>query len=104
EPGSGACRPRRDIRPEQLDRSSRGRQVACDHVEERRLPGAVRTEDRATLTGCDVEVHVPHRVQTAEAPADPPQAEGRLSVFDWCCFGQTTYLMICLVITPFLTT
>jgi hypothetical protein len=28
-------------------------------------------------------------VQTAEAPADPPQAEGRLSVFGCWCFGQT---------------
>ena len=88
EPGARTRRSRRDIRPEQLDRSCRGRDVACDHVEERRLPGAVRAEDRTTLTGCDVEVDVAHSLQTAEAPADPPQAEGRLDVFGWCCFGQ----------------
>src|SRR6266550_3036375 len=88
EPGTRARRSHRDLLPEQLDRARRGRYVACDHVEERRLPGAVRTEDRTTLTGCDVEVHLAHGVQTTEAPADPPQAEGRLDVFDWCYFGQ----------------
>jgi hypothetical protein len=43
-------------------------------------------------------------VKTTKTPADPPQAEGRLDVFGWYCFGQTNYLMTCFVITPFLTT
>ena len=63
-------------------------EVAADDVEERRLAGAVRAEDRATLAGGDVEVDVANGVQAAEAPADPPQAEGRLGVLGCRCFGQ----------------
>ena len=63
-----------------------GGKVAADDVEERRLAGAVRAEDRAPLAGGDLEVDLAHGVQAAEAPADPPQAEGRLGVFGgWCC-------------------
>ena len=46
-----------------------------------------------------------HGEKPTETPADPPQAEGRLGVFDGrCCFASPTYLMFWLVMTPFLTT
>ncbi len=38
--------------------------------------------------GGDVEVDLADRVEAAETPADPPQAEGRHGVFGCCCFGQ----------------
>ncbi len=81
--------PLRDVLAEELDRARRRRDVAADDVEERRLPGAVRAEDRAPLAVDDVEVDVVHGEKPAEPPADPPQAEGRLGVFDGrCCFGH----------------
>ena len=41
------------------------------------------------LAVSDVEVDAAHREKSAEAPADPPQAEGRLGVLDGrCCFGH----------------
>ena len=57
-----------------------GGDVAGDDVEQRRLAGAVRAEDRAPLAVRDVEIDVTHGVEAAEAPADPPQAEDRLGV------------------------
>jgi hypothetical protein len=37
----------------------------------------------------DVKVDVVHGLQSTEAPADPPQAEGRLGVLDGrCCFAH----------------
>src|SRR5256885_2039510 len=74
---------------EQLDGAGGRREVAADDVEERRLPGPVRAEDRAALARADLEVDVPDGVEAAEPPADPPQAEGRLGVFGCCCFCQT---------------
>ena len=67
-----------DVLAEHLDRAGRGREVARDEIEERRLPGAVRAEDRTALAVRDVEIDVAHGLNTAEAPADPPQAEDRL--------------------------
>src|ERR1700741_3391571 len=60
-----------------LDRARARGKVARDHVEERRLAGAVRPEDRTPLAGCDIQVDVAHGVEAAEPPADPPQAEDR---------------------------
>ena len=79
----------RDVLPKELDRARRRRDVAADDVEEGRLASAVRPEDRATLAVSDVEIDVTHGEKTAEAPADPPQAEGRLGVLDGrCCFAH----------------
>jgi hypothetical protein len=37
----------------------------------------------------DVEIDVAHGEQAAEAPTDPPQAEGRRGRFDgWRCLGH----------------
>ena len=58
----------------------------ADHVEERGLPGSVRAEDRPTLAVSDVEIDVGHCTETPEPPADPPQAEGRLGVFEGLCY------------------
>ena len=83
--------PRRDERhvlAEELDGSGCGRELTRDDVEERRLPGAVRPEDGAPLAGQDVEIDVPHGLDAAEAPADPPQAEDRLGTFDVRCYCQ----------------
>ena len=92
-----------DVLPHQLDRARRGREVAGDDVEQRRLAGAVRPEDRAALAVRDVEVDVAHGLHTAEAPADPPQAEDRLGA-SAAVLSVTAYLMTWFVITPFLTT
>ena len=75
-----------------------GREVTGDDVEERRLPGAVRAEDRAALARRDVEVDIAYGVKPAEAPADPPQAEGRPGAFGLSVAASidclaTTYLM-----------
>ena len=101
---AGARRERGDVAPEQLDVARRRGEVAADDVEERRLAGAVRAEDRAPLAGRDLEIDVANGMKAAEPPADPPQAEGRLGVFGCCCFGQTAYLRIWVVILPFVTT
>ncbi len=102
EPRALAGRRRRDVAAEELDRPGRRGQVAGDDVEERRLARAVRPEDRPPLAVCDVEVDVVHGEEAAEAPADPPQAEGRHGVLGECFFGH--YLIVALVITPFRTT
>ena len=73
-----ARRRRRRRRPSPgTRRSRRSADVARDDVEQRRLPGAVGTEDRAALTARDVEIDVAHGVQSAEPPADPAQAQDR---------------------------
>ena len=74
-------RERGHVLAEQLD-GARGRpKVAGDDVEERGLPGPVRPQDRATLAGTNFQVDVLDGVKPAEAPADPPQAEGRRNAF-----------------------
>ena len=61
---------------EELDRA-RGREVvAGDHVEERRLPGPVRAEDRAALADRDLHGHVAKSLEGAEAPPHALQAQG----------------------------
>ena len=47
------------------------REVAGYDVEKRRLPRAVRPEDRSPLAGRDVEVDVVDGEEPAEPPADP---------------------------------
>ena len=64
-------------RPQELDRPRARGHVSGDHVEQRRFPGPVRAENRAALARRDVEVDVPHGVEAAEAPADPPKTEDR---------------------------
>src|SRR5262249_38739716 len=72
---------------EQFDRPGRGREVSGNDVEQRRLPRSVRPEYRPPLSGSDLEVDLPHSVEPTEAPADPPQAEGRPGAFGRrCCF------------------
>src|ERR1700730_5113452 len=94
-----------DVVAEELHGSARGRDVTGDNVEERRLAGTVRPQDRAALSGEDVEIHVAHRVEAAKLPADPPPAEGRLGGYDGSCYvSQPVYLMNCLVIELLLTT
>ena len=74
----------RDVLPHHLDRARRRLEVAGDEVEEGRLAGPVRAEDRAALAVRDVEIDVAHGLDAAEAPADPPQAEDRLGARVWC--------------------
>jgi hypothetical protein len=83
-----ARRSMRDVAAEQLDRPRGGGEVAADDVEEGRLARPVRAEDGAPLAGGHLEVDLRDGVEAAEAPADPPQAEGRLGVFGECRFGQ----------------
>jgi hypothetical protein len=80
---------RRHVPSEELHGTGGHGEVAADEVEESGLPCSVRAEDGAPLTVRDVEVDAADGEQAAEPPADPPQAEGRLSVFGCCCFRQT---------------
>ena len=80
-----------DVTAHHLDRPRRGLEVARDEVEQRRLPGAVRAEDGTALAVRDVEIDVAHGLNSAEAPADPPQAEDRLGVRG-CCFRHSGLL------------
>ncbi len=75
-----------DVAVEHLHRSARCGEIARDDVEERGLPGTVRAENRPTLPVPDVEIDVGHCLETPEPPADPPQAEGRLGVFQGLCY------------------
>ena len=89
EPRPLARRDLRDVPAEHLDRPARRGKVAEMTLKKRRLPRAVRPEDRSPLAGRDVEVDVVDGEEPTEPPADPPQAEGRLGVLDgWCCFGH----------------
>src|SRR5258707_765611 len=72
---------------ESPDAGSR-REVAGDDVDQRRLAGAVRAENRTPLAVRDVEIDVAHGVEAAEPPADPPQAEDRLGVLGYCSLGH----------------
>ena len=87
-PGGRLC----DVPPEQLDRSRARRELPRDQVEQRRLAGAVRTQDRAPLTGADGQVDVGDGDHTAEAPADPPKLEDRLGAVRGCRGGRRHYL------------
>jgi hypothetical protein len=78
----------RDLLAVELDRARARWEVAGDHVEERRLAGAVRAEDRAPLAVRDIQVDVAHGVEAAEPPADPPQAEDRLDVIGYFRLGH----------------
>ena len=78
------------IAPHHLDRPRRRWKVARDEVEERGLAGPVRAEDRTAFAVRDVEIDVAHGLNSAEAPADPPQAEDRLGVRSSDCGHSTT--------------
>src|SRR5205085_4239865 len=82
------ARPRRErghVAAQELDEAPGWWEVARDDVEQRRLAGAVRAEDRAPLAVRDLEVDVAHGVEAAEPPADPPQAEDRAGRLGCCC-------------------
>src|SRR3972149_7920950 len=70
DPATG--REDRHVPAEELDVPRRRRELAGDHVEERRLPGPVRAEDRTTLAGANLEIDVAHGFEAAEASAAPP--------------------------------
>src|SRR3990170_6501855 len=87
DPATG--REDRHVPAEELDAPRRRRELAGDHVEERRLPGPVRAEDRPALAGANLEIDVANGFEAAEAPADPPQTEGRLGACDCLrCYGH----------------
>ena len=77
-PRPGAGGGRGDVPPQQLHRARAGRELPRDQVEQRRLPGAVRPQDRAPLSRAHRQVDVGDGDHAAEAPADPPKAEDRL--------------------------
>src|SRR5437867_7704884 len=49
----------------------------ADHVEQRRLAGAVRTDDGEDLAAADLDAHLAQRDERAEADADAPHLEER---------------------------
>ena len=81
------------------------RNVPADDVEQRRLPGAVRAEDRAALAVDDVEIDVVARRASPRNAGRPPASGGsarraRRTVL----LRSPTYLMNWFVMMPFLTT
>jgi hypothetical protein len=83
----------RDVLALHLDAAGGRGEVAGNDVEERRLSGAVRTEDGAALAGRYVEVDIAYGLNPAEAPADPPQAEDRLGARCVAGRGQRSTLV-----------
>ena len=97
--------PFRDVLAEELDRARRRRDVATDDVEERRLPGAVRSEDRPALAVDDVEVDARRRREARRTAGRPPASGGSTRrVRRPVLLRSPTYLMTWLVMMPFLTT
>ena len=74
---AGARRLVGHVHTEDRDRPGGGREVAGYDVEERRLAGAVGTENAPPLALADLEIDVLDCVKTAKTPADPPEQEGR---------------------------
>ena len=76
ELGPRSARAPRHVLAEELDVPARGGKVAADDVEQRRLSGAVRAEDRATLAGLDVEIDVVARREARRNAGRPPASGG----------------------------
>jgi hypothetical protein len=68
-------RVRRDVLAEERHATGLRLQVAGRDVEERRLPGAVRADDREVLAVDDIEVDAVGRDHAAEADDEPARAE-----------------------------
>ena len=66
---------RRDVVAVEHDASARCRQRAADHVEERRLAGAVRPDDAGDRSGGDREVDLVNGAESAERLAEPMRLE-----------------------------
>src|SRR5918999_1874965 len=88
EPGALARGRARHVAAEQLHAAGRRRKLARHEVEERRLPGPVRAQDRTALPRQHVEVHAGDRVYAPEAPADPPESEDRLGAWGLSSLGR----------------
>ena len=68
--GQRVRRQARDVAPGEPDRPAVHAQVTADEIHERRLAGAVRTDEPEHLTGCDGEVNVGDGVHAAESLRD----------------------------------
>ena len=69
---------RRHILAEKVDAPSRRRKVAGDRIEQRRLSGAVRTENRPPLAGLNPKVDVGERDQGAELRPTPSSSSAKV--------------------------
>src|SRR5262249_30847244 len=67
----------RQVAAEERDRSGIGPELAGDEVEERRLAGAVRPDDEASLARLDDEVDGVGDAQAAERFGEAAHGEGR---------------------------
>jgi hypothetical protein len=81
EPGARATRlrPVRDVVAEQLDPSRRGRQLARQHVHERRLARAVGADHRVHRAARQRHRHVAHGDEATEAAGHPGGAQENVS-------------------------
>src|SRR5512140_1643004 len=75
--GNLAGRQAVDLRPPENDLAGIGRKEAGDQVEDRRLPGAVRTDQRLDRSRGDIEGKVVDGLEAAEPLADPPDRKKR---------------------------
>src|SRR5262249_54068482 len=73
------ARPLGHVLTEQHDLSGGGRKNSGDQIEQRRLAGAVRSDDRLAVAGHDLERDVAHGAQAAEALRERPELENRLA-------------------------
>ena len=64
-----------DLRPPENDLAGIGRKESGDHVEDRRLPRAVRPDQRLDRSRGDIEGEVVDGLEAAEPLADPPDRE-----------------------------
>src|SRR6185369_8756989 len=70
-------RPARDVVAGEAHAPCARRELAREHVDERRLAGAVGADDGVDLADADVERHAVDRGEAAKAPAEPDRFEQR---------------------------
>src|SRR5262249_33786038 len=68
----------REVDGPQADATGVGSVVAGEHVEERRLPGAVGPDQADDFAVADLEIDAVERLQAAKRLAQPPDDEQRL--------------------------
>ena len=67
----------RDLRAEQIDAPGVRTRAAGDQIEERRLAGAVRPDQRVALAGLDRQIDAAQNLRGAEALFDAVERERR---------------------------
>ncbi len=80
-----------DVRAQKRDRTRRRLQEFGEQVEDGRLAGAVRADQRMDARVADVEIHVLHRHEGAEALRETAGGQHHPRLFLFCCRGDRHY-------------